>query len=76
MSALREVRPAHGMKFSFPMKEGLQPRQMDDKFKLFIYDEFATCYLEQIGVEPTKANITALREKHKISPDDLELTPN
>jgi len=67
------IAKAQGMKFVIPMKPSIQPREIDAAYKSFIYDEFAQRYLESIGVEPTKININALREKHKIHPDDLEL---
>lgn len=71
----KRIAKAHGMKFVIPMKEGLQPTEVDEGFKSFIYDEFASRYLESIGVEPTKSNIIMLRERHKITPDELELVP-
>merc|ERR1711934_1286947 len=63
------------------MKEGLEgdgsqsSAMQSESFKSFIYDEFASRYLESIGVEPTKANISSLKDKHKIMPDELELLP-
>lgn len=71
----KAIAKAQGMKFVIPMKPSIQPREIDGAYKAFIYDEFAQRYLESIGVEPTKININALREKHKIHPDDLELIP-
>merc|ERR1712023_320176 len=71
----KRIAKAAGMEFVIPMKEGLQPQEISERFKSFIYDEFASRYLESIGVEPNKANIAMLREKHKITPDELELVP-
>jgi len=69
----RSIAKAKGMRFVIPMKEGLQPQELSDKLKESIYEEFASRYLESIGVEPTKANICALRYKHQIDATELEL---
>ena len=69
------ISKAHEMKFVIPMKEGIEPKEMSAGFKDFIYEEFASRYLESIGAEPTKANILLLQEKYKILPQELELVP-
>jgi len=71
----KRIAKAQGMKFVIPMKEGLQPSEISEGFKSHIYDEFASRYLESIGVEPTKNNIAVLRDRHKIQPEELELVP-
>jgi len=52
-----------------------KPQEVQEGFKSFIYEEFASRYLESIGVEPNKANIGCLRDRHKITPEELDLHP-
>lgn len=69
------IEKAQSMKIVIPMKEGLNPREFEvPQFKSFVYDEFASRYLQAIHVEPTKANIAEFR--NKIPVDDIKLKPN
>jgi len=73
LSRHSRIEKAQSMKIVIPMKEGLQPRDITPLIRNYVYDEFATRYLQAIHVEPTKDNIAAMRRR--IPVDTLEVRP-
>jgi len=65
------IEKAQSMRIVIPMKEGIDPRSVTPRFKNFVYDEFASRYLQAIHVEPTKDNIAQM--KRRIPVDHIKL---